>query len=158
MRNLARYFWKHFELCIANTALALLVVMLFIQVVARYIFHTGLAWTEEISRFSFIYFVYISASLAVFRGTHIKVEVIVNMLPEKIRRLTGGLAVAIQVAFFIVAGIAGVRLVMDMIDYPTLSPALLLPLQYIYFVIPFAYFLMAIRLLQRTFLPCRDAE
>ena len=68
MRTIARYLWTNFELCVANTALALLVLMLFIQVTARYAFQTGLAWTEEISRFSFIYFVYVSASLAVFRG------------------------------------------------------------------------------------------
>lgn len=157
MRRIIRYLWTNFELCVANAALALLVWMLFIQVVARYVFHAGLAWTEEVSRFSFIYFVYVSASLAVFRGTHIKVEVVVNLLPEKIRHGITALATVIQVVFCLVAGIAGARLVLDMIDFPTLSPALLLPLYYVYFIIPFSYFLMAIRLIQRNLFLCRKS-
>lgn len=157
MRTFIRYLWTNFELCIANTALVLLVFVLFIQVTARYCFHIGLAWTEEISRFSFIYFVYISASLAVFRGTHIKVEVIINLLPKKVRNGITVLDTIMQFLFFVIAGIAGTSLVLDMIDFPTLSSSLLLPLYYIYFIIPFAYFLMAVRLVQRNFSLYRES-
>lgn len=157
MRTIVRYLWTNFELCVANTALALLVLMLFIQVTARYAFQTGLAWTEEISRFSFIYFVYVSASLAVFRGTHIRVEVVVDRLPERLRRAVTLLGTVVQIAFFVTAGVAGTRLVLDMLAYPTLSPALLLPLYYIYFIIPLSYFLMAVRLLQRSLSSGRES-
>ena len=142
---------------VALAAVVVLVLMLFIQVAARYAFQTGLAWTEEISRFSFIYFVYVSASLAVFRGTHIRVEVVVDRLPERPRRAVTLLGTVAQIAFFVTAGVAGTRLVLDMLAYPTLSPSLLLPLYYVYFIIPLSYFLMAVRLLQRSLSSGRES-
>lgn len=145
-----RQVWDSFELYVANIALAFLVVMLFVQAAARYFFHTGLAWTEELSRFSFIFFVYLSASVAVFRSTHIKVEVIVNKLPSSLRRIVTAFSALVQIAFFITAGVCGVSLTVDMIAFPVYSPSLLLPLYYVYFIIPLSYFLMAIRLVQRS--------
>lgn len=153
MRQRCLYLWNHFELVVANIALAILVVMIFIQAAARYVFQVGLPWTEEISRFSFIFFVYISASLAVFRGTHIKVEVLIDLLPAAVRKAVTAVGNVVQVGFFLTAGVAGVRLVVDMVDYPVFSPSLLLPLYYVYFIIPLSYFLMAIRLVQRTVWP-----
>lgn len=145
------HLWNHFEVYVANTALAILVIMITIQATARYLLHIGLPWTEEISRFSFIFFVYISASLAVFRGTHIKVEVLVNILPQKARKALIVFGNVAQVCFFLTAGVAGVQLVVDMVEFPVYSPSLLLPLYYVYFIIPLSYILMAVRLVQRTF-------
>ena len=71
---------------------------LFIQIVVHYAFHTGLAWTEEISRF-FLYLIYTLTSLPVFRGTHIKVEIVVDLPPEKICNGVAVLVTVIQVLF-----------------------------------------------------------
>ena len=64
--NLQRlaYVFNRLELVIANTSLMALVVILAAQVFFRYVLHTGLSWSEEVSRFAFVWFVYISASLA----------------------------------------------------------------------------------------------
>lgn len=148
-----RHFWNCFELYVANVSLALLVVMLTLQATARYVFQTGIPWTEEISRFAFIFFVYISASLAVFRATHIKVDVVLGLLPPHIRSKVVFAGNIIQICFFLTAAYAGMSLIIDMVEFPVYSPSLLLPLYYIYAVIPLAYFLMAVRLVQRMMRP-----
>ncbi|WP_368509191.1 TRAP transporter small permease [uncultured Bilophila sp.] len=80
---------------------------LFIQIVVHYAFHTGLAWTEEISRF-FLYLIYTLTSLPVFRGTHIKVEIVVDLPPEKICNGVAVLVTVIQLLFSVMAGRRGV--------------------------------------------------
>lgn len=149
MKSVAKDLWNNFELYVANIALALMVFMLALQAVARYILQVGIPWTEELSRFSFIFFVYITASLAVMRGTHIRVTILTDHLPAGVKKVVDFVGNILQIVFFLTAAGAGMSLVSDMVEYPTFSTSLLLPLYYIYFIIPFSYFMMAVRLIQR---------
>lgn len=149
MKSAVKSLWNNFELYVANISLALMVFMLGLQAVARYILQVGIPWTEEVSRFSFIFFVYITASLAVFRATHIRVTIVTDHLPEAVRKVVDFAGNLLQIAFFLTAAGAGMSLVADMVEYPVFSTSLLLPLYYIYFIIPFSYFMMAVRLVQR---------
>ena len=147
LRNL----WENFELYIANVSLALMVGVLTLQIVARYFFQAGIAWTEELSRFSFLYFVYLSSCFVMMKGRHIKVECLVDALPASVRRWIGLFGDVIQIAFCLVATYAGCLLLADMIEYPVYSPSLMLPLFYFYAVIPLAFFIMALRVVQRLY-------
>ncbi len=149
MTSSVKALWNNFELYVANISLALMVAMLALQAFARYILQTGIPWTEEMSRFSFIFFVYISASLAIFRGTHIRVTILTDRLPIAAQKAVTILGNCLQIAFFLTASGAGLSLVTDMVQFPVFSTSLLLPLYYIYFIIPFSYFMMAVRLVQR---------
>ena len=100
-----------FELVFSNLSLALLVVVLALQVIFRYVFQIGLTWSEEISRFAFVWFVYISASLAAQRGTHIRVTLFVNLIPGG-RNIALLLADAIWIAFNLFVVAAGVMLLL----------------------------------------------
>lgn len=149
MNSAAKKLWNNFELYVANISLILMVAMLGLQAVARYILQVGIPWTEEMSRFAFIFFVYITASLAIFRGTHIRVTILTDHLPQGMQKAVEFCGNLVQIAFFLTASGAGLSLVMEMVDYPVYSPSLLLPLYYIYFIIPLSYFMMAVRLVQR---------
>ena len=149
MNSAAKKLWNNFELYVANISLILMVAMLGLQAVARYILQVGIPWTEEMSRFSFIFFVYITASLAIFRGTHIRVTILTDNLPQGMQKVVEFCGNLVQIDFFLTASGAGLSLVKDMVAYPVYSPSLLLPLYYIYFLIPLSYFMMAVRLVQR---------
>ncbi|MDM8167994.1 TRAP transporter small permease [Roseovarius sp.] len=137
-----------FELVFSNLSLALLVVVLALQVIFRYVFQIGLTWSEEISRFAFVWFVYISASLAAQRGTHIRVTLFVNLIPGG-RNIALLLADAIWIAFNLFVVAAGVMLIQRTLAYPVYSTALFLPLAWLYSVVPLAHALMILRILQR---------
>lgn len=140
--------FDRFELVFANLTLALLVVVLALQVFFRYVLHTGLTWSEEISRFAFVWFVYVSASLAAQRGTHIRVTMFLRWFPGG-RRYPLLLADIIWIAFNAFVVWAGVLLIERTLRYPVYSTALFLPLAWIYLVIPLAHALMILRILQR---------
>lgn len=139
---------NQFELVFANISLALLVVILAMQVFFRYVLETGLSWSEEVSRFAFVWFVYISASLAAQRGTHIRVTLFMRWVPggEKIATL---LADAIWIMFNAFVVWAGILLIERTLKYPVYSTSLFMPLAWIYLVIPLAHALMILRILER---------
>ena len=66
-------------------------------------------------------------------------------LSEGVRKIVDFIGNFVQMAFFLTASGAGLSLVADMVEYPVFSTSLLLPLYYIYFIIPLSYFLMAVR-------------
>lgn len=147
LRNL----WKNFEVFVANVSLILMVGLLTLQIVARYFFQVGIAWTEELSRFSFLYFVYLSSCFVMMKGRHIRVECLVNALPPSVRKWVEAFGDMLQIAFCLVASYAGGLLLIDMIEYPVYSPSLMLPLSYFYGVIPLAFLIMALRIVQRLY-------
>ena len=71
-----RYLYKlydNFEEYACAILMGLMIVCLTLQVFMRFIFGTALAWTEELSRFSFLWSVYMGAALAVKRGGHVRI-------------------------------------------------------------------------------------
>lgn len=82
-------------------AVALLVAMsavVFLQVVYRFILQSPLSWSDELSRFLFIWATFLGSAIAVRRGGHFGVEMVVKLLPPPLQRaLALGNAVAIMV-------------------------------------------------------------
>ncbi len=62
-----------------------IVLVLFYAVVMRYGFHKPPAWSIEVSRFMFLWMVMFGAALVTREKSHIEIDFIVNLIPEKIR-------------------------------------------------------------------------
>ena len=67
--------------------LALMVVMVFGNVVLRYGFSSGIAVSEELSRWLFVWLTFLGAIVAVRRRTHLGTDLLVANLPPLGRRL-----------------------------------------------------------------------
>ena len=90
---------------------ALTVIITFIQVIFRYGLDSSLSWSEEAARYSFIWTIFLGASVAARRGQHIVVEALVEVLSPRLRRvLTLGVAL-IDIAFFTLLGYVAALLV-----------------------------------------------
>ncbi|MBA2692910.1 MAG: TRAP transporter small permease [Rubrobacter sp.] len=86
-------FFRIIDVAFKTLLVVLLVVLIFAvgaNVAGRYLFNFSLAWADELSRFLFIWIIFIGAALAYFRGEHISVDFLVEKLPERL-----ALAVAI---------------------------------------------------------------
>lgn len=140
---------------LSSICLGSLVVVLAAQVFFRYVLHLGLSWSEEVSRFLFIWFVYVSASYAVQRGSHIRVTAFVEALPDRLSKALRILSDIVWIGFNALVVLAGILLLRDMIDFPEYSTSLRVPLSFIHAIIPLAHALMIIRILQ-SYLGRRD--
>lgn len=63
-------------------SLALMVIMVFSNVVLRYAFNSGITFTEELSRFLFLWLIFIGAIVAMKEGAHLGVDSLVTRVPR----------------------------------------------------------------------------
>lgn len=63
--------------------LAAMMVMVFVNVVLRYGFNTGITFSEEVSRLCFVWMTFLGAIIAMRDGSHINVDSLLNHLPVR---------------------------------------------------------------------------
>lgn len=67
--------------------LALMVLMVFGNVVMRYAFNSGIAMSEELSRWLFLWLIFLGASIAVHEQSHMGSDMVMDVLPPKVQRV-----------------------------------------------------------------------
>jgi len=63
-------------------SLALMVIMVFSNVVLRYVFNSGITSSEELSRFLFLWLIFIGAIVAMKESAHLGVDSLIARLPR----------------------------------------------------------------------------
>lgn len=130
--------------------------VMFIGVIFRYVFNASLSWSEELSRYLFIWFIFISTSYAVTERAHIRVEALNKIIPKKIRPYMNIVGRIIWFAFSLFVTYLGVSYAMSMTT--SVSAAMKLPMTLVYFGIPIGYFLMSIRLFVQIIQSIKNPE
>ena len=125
-----------------------MLIILTIQVFARYITGASFAWIDEISRYGLVWLAYLAAVYAIYTESHIKVDLLLKVWPKKARKLIQHLSIIIFFVYAVVVAYFSGVWVMDIYNTGTRSIALGLPMAYVQCIIPIAHVLMAIRLAQ----------
>jgi len=73
---------------LASVLLGVAVLVVLMQIILRFGFNNPRAWAEEVSRYLFIWMVFIGCGIATARGSHIRVTEIVDMFGDAGRRLS----------------------------------------------------------------------
>ena len=68
-------------------------------------------WTDEISRYLFVYIVFLGSGLAMMKGKHIRVEFVLDKLPPKVRKYVELFNEVLTAAFCVVMISGGYTLV-----------------------------------------------
>lgn len=80
--------------------LVAIVLITFVQVLFRYIFHLSLAWSEELARYLFLWLAALSAAYAFKTGSHFALRFLVDRMGTKVRGFVQSL-VALLVSLFL---------------------------------------------------------
>jgi TRAP-type C4-dicarboxylate transport system permease small subunit len=67
--------------------LAVMIILVFMNVVFRYLFSKGFAWSEEIARLCFIYLVYLGSIGAMRDNQHLIIDSILSRVPVIAQRI-----------------------------------------------------------------------
>lgn len=67
--------------------LAVMIALVFANVVLRYCFSTGFAWSEEIARLCFIYLVYLGSIGAMRDNQHLGLDSVLARVPERAQKV-----------------------------------------------------------------------
>ena len=68
--------------------MAILVVDVFLGVWSRYVLHATFQWYDEVARLCFVWMVFLGAAVAVRRGAHFRLHLLVDRLGPRLRRAT----------------------------------------------------------------------
>ncbi|WP_312043826.1 TRAP transporter small permease [Anaerotignum sp.] len=77
--------------------LAIMIILTFANVVLRFVFHKGFAYSEEVARISFIYLVYLGSIVAMKENNHLMVDSLITKVPMAAKRVIYFLIQAITI-------------------------------------------------------------
>ena len=129
--------------------LGALVLIVFSNVLGRYIFHSSLAWSEEISRFLLIWMVLLGSISAYINDEHLGLDLLVKVLPKRLAQavaVLGDILVIYALGLLISGGYN-----MTVESWTWTSPATSTPYGYVYIMIPVAGTILLIQALVKVF-------
>jgi len=139
---------KNFELVLLGILLAVLTSFSFTNVVLRYVVKQGIPWSDEVCKYSFVLSGFFSVPIWIRYSTGLRVEAFVGMIPKIVRKILSYLIFAVMLVFFCVMMDGILTVIEGAKRINQLSPALRLPMVYLYTLIAIAFFLSIVRLIQ----------
>lgn len=141
-----KYWLNNFEAYICAFLFIAICVLMFIQVVTRYIFGHAITWAEELATLMFVPMIYCGFASAVTERKHISVEAIQFFVPFKVRRI---MKIASELVFFFFC-LYMQKPLFKVIENlgNSVTDLLRIPKKYIYLEIPILLLLVAVRLVQ----------
>lgn len=135
-------------LCSLFLAITVIVVML--QVILRYLFHSPIFWFEELTRYLLVWVSFLGLPIIYRHGEMACVDILVKKISAKnlINKVIVEIIVkiVILVSLFIL-GSFGVKLVMTPTIKHQLSPSMRMPMSVLYAAVPVGCFLTILQLL-----------
>ncbi len=130
------------------------------QVVARYVLNNSLYWSEEFVLYSLIAMSFLTMGMGVRYAAHISVEAGLAFSGPRLARFLKIGAAFLGLIFAAVLMYLGARLSQNTLNMGQLSPAMRLPVGYIYLIIPISGIFMVLRylLVLSSLLAGRDYE
>ncbi len=143
-----KWFLNNMEFVLGGVCAGIMMILLFLQVVSRYVFNYSIAFTEELALIFFILSIYIGAVGATRRKQHLKIEFVINMFKPKGQLVTAFIS---NIAFmitnvFIIYGLVGVTA--NLKKYGMTAPITQIPKWIVYAVIPIVFVVITIRLIK----------
>jgi C4-dicarboxylate transporter DctQ subunit len=129
-------------------ALAFMTVLTVVQVVLRYGFGTGFVWSLEVTTYTFAWLVLIGMSYGVRTEAHIAVDLLTSRLTPGGARMAAAIALAAGLAYCGLMIYASTQFVDRLMTLGTDARDIPLPRWVLTGIMPIAFFLLALRLVQ----------
>ncbi len=138
--------------------LALMTVIMGIQVFSRYVLGASLSWSEEITRYLFIWSGFISVSYCIKKCLSIKIQQFIEMFPRRGKALFRLLNLTLELIVFLYLIPFAFAYLRSAVESGQVSPACRIPMYYIQ-AAPFVSFILAaVRIIQRWFGEFREIK
>ncbi|MGI6034472.1 MAG: TRAP transporter small permease [Limnochordia bacterium] len=114
--------------------MAVMTSIVFYEVVARYVFNAPTRWSEEMARYLLIWLALSGLGLAIRKKQHIRVDFLLNYLPEWLNVLAAIFRAVSVLLYAVVLLVAGYEFAV--MNKTQLSPAMGVPMYYVYLAVP----------------------
>jgi TRAP-type C4-dicarboxylate transport system permease small subunit len=114
--------------------LSVMALVVFLQVIFRYVLDLPLFWTEEFARYCLVWASLLGAAVAMKRGQHLAVTICMDRLPPGAHRVLSVVARLSVIVILAVIVVGGIQLVL--LTRAQISPALRVPMSIPYLAVP----------------------
>ncbi|MDO4664280.1 MAG: TRAP transporter small permease [Erysipelotrichaceae bacterium] len=149
MKKVLQWLDNYLEEAILCICLAAMAGIMGVQVLCRYFFGASLSWSEELTRFLFIWSGFLSVSYCSKRCISIKIEQVVAKLNRKNRAIFKLINHTIELIFFVYMIPFAFSFFMSSVYNGQVSPACGIPMYYVQAAPFVSFILVVIRIVQR---------
>lgn len=142
------YILDNIESYICRTLLATFVCLLFMQILARQFFGYSFSWNEELSVYMFVWFVFFGASYAAKLAAHNRVTFQYKLMPAKLPPVLEFISDMVWIAFNLYFVYLSADFIFNKMLPFNKSQTLGVHMKYFYMVLPIAFSLMTVRIIQ----------
>lgn len=152
MARVFKHILNNIESYICRTLLAFFVTLLFVQIISREIFEYSIPWGEELATYLFVWFAFFGASHAAKMAAHNRVTFQFKPFPPIVATVSEAFADLIWLGFNLYFVYLSYDFVFNKMNLFWKSQTLGIPMKYIYLILPIAFALMSIRIIQVNYL------
>lgn len=134
----------------------LIVIVIGVEVSRRFVLSYSSLWGEEVARYSLIYLVWIGASHAVRMRTHIRVDLIFGIVPEKHHIWLHVLGDVATMIFAVIAFYLSINPIMSSIEFGSVTEGLRVSRVVALIALPLGFAMTLLRLVQNLVRDLRD--
>lgn len=149
MKKAIHWLDEYLEEFLMISLLIAMTVIMEIQVFSRYIIGVSFSWTEEITRYLFIWSAFLSVSLCTKKCISIKIDQFIKMFPKRGKALFKVLNLTIEFIFFVYLIPFSYFYLKATIESGQISPACGIPMYYVQSAPFFCFILTALRIVER---------
>lgn len=148
---------EHLEESLLVILLVLITCVEIVQVIIRNIpWIPALTWAEEFCRFCWIWSVFISLPYTLRKGSMLRVNVLMDLLPSVAHNIVNILVDLINAAVMALLGYHSISVISSIMISAEASPAMLWPMWMVYSVMVFGFFFGAFRALQQAIIHTKN--
>ena len=125
-------------------------VLMFVNVVLRYVFKSGIVWADEICRYSFVITAFLGISYCLRKRNIMQMDSIKKALPFKARFVVEIFVDLLLATYFVYFSVSAVSTIQKGIKMGSETEVLRIPLYIIYIIVLVCYILAALRALQKA--------
>ncbi|HDR16327.1 MAG TPA: TRAP transporter small permease [Desulfobacteraceae bacterium] len=143
-----RKFYDHFEEAFCVLTMGAMVACLMIQVGVRWVTGAGIAWTEELSRYTFLWTVFVGAALVAKHNSHVRIAAQYLLMPVKARLVFRFSTDILWICFNLYIAWLSWKVIQGGLLFPEVSPTLKIVRAYVEMIIPAGFVLMSWRIVE----------
>lgn len=150
--SVMKNFFENFESYVCRFLLSFFITLLFAQILSREFFQHTIPWGDELATYMFVWFAYFGASHATRKAAHNRVTFQFKLFPKLVETISLLVADFIWLCFNLYFVYLSSDFVFNKMNAFWKSQTLGIQMKYIYLILPIAFTLMSIRIIQVNYL------
>ncbi len=156
MQNILKWLFHHFEEALCVLLFSIMGLIMFVNVISRYLLKYSLAFTEELVVSFFVWVTLLGSAIAFRQGTHLSFTFLTDRLPGKVRRILLWFSALLGAILFALLIYFSFHQVKDEIALKITSSGIGIPQWWYSIGMPIWSLLVILRIFQGAFLASRQ--